>query len=755
MATVSYPGVYIEEVPSGVRTITGVSTSVTAFVGYTRRGATNTAIKVFSFGEFEREFGGLHLDSDLSYAVYQFFQNGGTEACIVRVAAGAQQAGITLASDISGASPVLAVQALSEGAWGNCLRLDVAYDTTNPASLFNLTVTEYQEVNGRLRAGRSETHRNLGMNSFLADYAVGVVKANSSLIRLERLCDPHLLDSVFGWSLSGDLSGFDFATLDDDHRRLALTINGEGPCEFDLFDAGGSITDLADLAVRLENRVRTLTGAPAVFHDFTCVVDGGNCLLASSGVPGERSEVHFSDARSRNAARLLSLGILNGGREQSAAATLRPVQTGTVSTLDLSSLDFTALPNELSDMATLSVGGTAQPGITVPLWTAATKPTTAQALRTRLQEALRGVARAELNGATVSLADNRLRIVANGTDPNVHVQLTSPQLGFADATVNTAQYALGVGRTFAAQSSPVPGTDGLPPLVADLRGSRTDKTGLYALEDTDLFNILVLPNVADVALLTDALDYCEERRAFLLIDIPETIDTLPEAIDWLEANASLRHKNAAAYFPRIEAADPLQGSRLRPFATSGAVAGLYARTDSERGVWKSPAGIDAVLRGVTKLAYTLSDQENGIVNPLGLNAIRSFPVQGSVVWGARTLQGADVLASEWKYIPVRRLTLYIEESLYRGTQWVVFEPNDEPLWAQIRLNVGAFMMGLFRRGAFQGTTPDKAFFVKCDGETTTQADRNLGIVHIDVGFAPLKPAEFVVIRIQQMAGDLG
>ena len=134
--------------------------------------------------------------------------------------------------------------------------------------------------------------------------------------------------------------------------------------------------------------------------------------------------------------------------------------------------------------------------------------------------------------------------------------------------------------------------------------------------------------------------------------------------------------------------------------------------------------------------------------------IRSFPVYGIVSWGARTLEGADVLASEWKYVPVRRTALYLEESLFRGLKWVVFEPNDEPLWAQIRLNVGAFMQNLFRQSAFQGRTAREAYFVKCDSETTTQADIDLGIVNILVGFAPLKPAEFVVLRIQQLAGQI-
>jgi phage tail sheath protein FI len=184
------------------------------------------------------------------------------------------------------------------------------------------------------------------------------------------------------------------------------------------------------------------------------------------------------------------------------------------------------------------------------------------------------------------------------------------------------------------------------------------------------------------------------------------------------------------------------------------VAGIYARTDAARGVWKAPAGTEARLTGVQKLDVPLTDPENGALNLLGINCLRTFPVYGPVVWGDRTLEGADALASEWKYVPVRRFALFLEESLYRGTKWVVFEPNDEPLWAQIRLNVGAFMQNLFRQGAFQGQTPREAYFVKCDKETTTQTDINLGIVNILVGFAPLKPAEFVIIKIQQIAGQI-
>jgi len=201
-------------------------------------------------------------------------------------------------------------------------------------------------------------------------------------------------------------------------------------------------------------------------------------------------------------------------------------------------------------------------------------------------------------------------------------------------------------------------------------------------------------------------------------------------------------------------ADPLKNGKLGLYPPSGTIAGLYARTDASRGVWKAPAGTEASLVGAQGVEKVLTDLQNGTLNQKGVNCIRVFPATGVVSWGARTLRGDDGLSDEYKYIPIRRLALYIEESLYRGTQWVVFEPNDEPLWAQIRLNIGSFMQSLFRQGAFQGKSPQEAYFVKCDKETTTQDDINRGIVNIIVGFAPLKPAEFVVIMIQQIAGQI-
>jgi phage tail sheath protein FI len=380
-----------------------------------------------------------------------------------------------------------------------------------------------------------------------------------------------------------------------------------------------------------------------------------------------------------------------------------------------------------------------------------------------LAAALAARPEAELSGARVSLIANRLQVEAGSANPNAFLVFANGGGTTADiirlsaaggAVANVAAYNLGLGLTSEAQDNAVPGNDGSLPGAGDLIGHRADKTGIFALEEVDLFNILCVPNVSDNSVLAAALAYCDERRAFMIIDMDSTVDSLDKAKQWLTTNADLRDNNSATYFPRLMAADPLQNFRLRAFAPSGALAGLYARTDADRGVWKAPAGTDAVLRGIQGLTYKLTDPENGVLNQLGLNCLRVFPVYGNIAWGARTLKGSDVQVSEWKYIPVRRFALFLEESLFRGTKWVVFEPNDEPLWAQIRLNLGAFMQSLFRQGAFQGTSPRDAYFVKCDKETTTQTDINNGIVNIVVGFAPLKPAEFVILKIQQIAGQI-
>jgi phage tail sheath protein FI len=307
------------------------------------------------------------------------------------------------------------------------------------------------------------------------------------------------------------------------------------------------------------------------------------------------------------------------------------------------------------------------------------------------------------------------------------------------------------------------GNDGDALTAADMIGDANGKRGLHALLMTDIFNVLVIPpdtrdGTIDPAVWEKAAEFCAERRAFLLVDPPAEWDdrlgaAVQTVIDAQRASPVIppaHASHAALFFPRYRRRDPLNGGQLTVFTPSGMIAGIMARTDATRGVWKAASGLEATLSGADGLTVKLTDAENGLLNPIAVNCLRSFPGAGYVVWGARTLRGADQFADAYKYIPVRRLALFIEESLVRGTKWVVFSPNEEPLWAQIRLNVGAFMQQLFRQGAFQGTTPRDAYFVKCDAETTTQDDIDRRTVNIVVGFAPLKPAEFVIIRLQQI-----
>ncbi|MDH4606951.1 phage tail sheath C-terminal domain-containing protein [Pseudomonas sp. BN102] len=627
MVQVSYPGVYIVEKASGVRTITGVATSIAAFVGYTRKGVPDKAVAITSFADFERSYGGLDRDSPLSYGVRQFFLNGGTQALIVRVAVGHGTSAWVLENGAG--DPALEANAASPGTWGNGLRLSVQHTgVRNPDSDFNLVVSQLQADGTTLVP--VETHRNLNLDSNSAQYAVSVINNASALIRVVRSGG---LTFDAGRAVSGEISSF---PLDPADTTIGGTLDGTTPFLLNL--QGGPWNNIGDLVTSTNDAIVD-AGLAAQLQALETGADGetGNDHLTLEAlVPGESSSVTIAAGAFGGLSATIHLGLVNQGREFTAAAEHRPALVGNL----------------------------------------------------------------------------------------------------APAT---------------------PGVDGTPGDGTAVVGNELAKTGIHALLDVDLFNILAIPETFTMNALEQAFvipaatALCETRRAFYIVDAP--IDSTLATIGAWAGTAS-KSRNAATYFPAVRIVDPLDGLRPRAMAPSGTLAGVYARTDATRGVWKAPAGTDAVLNGVLDLALPVNDLENGQINPLGVNVLRSFPAYGRVSWGARTMKGADAQADEYKYIPIRRLALFIEESLYRGTQWVVFEPNDEPLWAQIRLNIGVFMNGLFRQGAFQGKTQQEAFFVKCDKETTTQADRNLGIVNIQVGFAPLKPAEFVVLTIQQIAGDL-
>lgn len=761
-STLSYPGVYIEEIPSGVRTVVGVATSVTAFVGYTAKGPLDKAVRIFNYGDYEREFGGLHRDSDVSYAVQQFFMNGGADAYVVRVAAGAAAASV----DLQDANDALAltVTANSAGIWGNALRVSVDYDTTNPFSTFNLTVVRVNPATGA--EVEREEFRNLSMNSRSPDYVVGTVNGASRLVRVDRPALGLADATDRGYSLgSGDMTG---VAPDATHSTITGFLNGSEPF---------TITMLAPFSAGPANLVTQLTTAigNASLGDRLEAVrtkaDGsgtGNFIMLRSrnkatdpSTRAEFSSVVIVPAAANDASALLTLGAANGGREVEGAAGRRPMPGGTTGGDLVLSTTVTGTAVNVAVNDELPSGTVAlMPATAISAAVPATAP--GPALAAALQASINGIPAQPVapdiqvtwtgSGLRIRLPEDRYPhavISVSGGDAANFKLPTS-----AGPATNVQQYALGIAANIGAQDNAVAGADGTPPTPTEYLGSQADKTGIWALRDVDLFNLMCLPGAyrlqgAQVIVLQAAIQLCQEERAFLIIDAPS--DATRTTIEPWAASLT-RSSYCAVYFPWIQAADPLDRFRLRNMPPSGAIAGVFARTDTQRGVWKAPAGTEAVLNGTQGLSVVLTDMENGTLNPKGVNVLRSFPVYGRVVWGARTRGGADDNnAEEYKYVPVRRLALYLEETLFRNTQWVVFEPNDEPLWAQIRMNLGAFMNNLFRQGAFQGKTPRDAYLVKCDGETTTQYDIDRGVVNILVAFAPLKPAEFVVIKIQQKA----
>jgi hypothetical protein len=670
MPQVSYPGVYIQEVPSGVRTITSVGTSITAFVDFFREGPMNKAVEIFGLSDFERVFGGIDARSEASYQIAQFFLNGGSSALVVRAASSTStkplaSATVGVRGTVTTADPVLVTfTALSEGEWGNTLRVDIDQRTADPAKLFNLTVTRYASKEKTAAPLAQERFANVSLDATSSRDVVKVLAADSRLVKASVPAATTSVPVANG-TCSGDVSALTQAQRDALSGKRLRVQAGTGS----VFQAtlptwsANEVTTLFQLATRLEEAIRTAV----------------DTTTANEPTP--------------------------------------PVLTG----------------------ATVSVVGNAR----------------------LVVAAGRGDPKREVTETLV---------FSDATTPADPAATTLKLPGAAGGTENVQQYPLGstLGDAAAYDQGTV-GADGVPPSADALVGAVADANdrGIYALRKADLFNLLCLPRAAAIAgetngdtlmrqIVEKAIAFCEARRAFMLVDLPKTVNEVAEVKDWLDAHGNFRSRNSALFFPRLQMADPVNDYRLDSFAASGTLAGIFARTDSDRGVWKAPAGIEATLRGVDDLDYKLTDAENGVLNPLAINCVRRFPIYGLVSWGARTLDGADQTGSEWKYIPVRRLALMLEESLFRGTKWVVFEPNDELLWAKIRLNVGAYMMSLFRQGAFQNISgnPRDSFFVKCDAETTTQDDRNKGIVNIEVGFAPLKPAEFVVIKIQQMPGDL-
>jgi uncharacterized protein len=637
----TYPGVYVQELPSGAHSIAGVSTSITAFVGAAAMGPVDQPVRIFSLADFSRVFGAaIDADHPLAYAVGHFFANGGSQAIVVRVLAGdAATASVTLQNADGTPKNVLVLRAAGKGAWatrGPGGGVEVSVDraaTANPADLFSMTVTQWG-VNPRTNApaiAAQETYANLSMSPKHPRYALNLLAA-SNLVTA-ALASPAPTSTTKGTSVGAGAIAAPL-TLSGTSNTLRVSVDFGPAVDVVLFptDTAGSGTvskSAADIATEL-----TAALARAGLNATASQASGTFTITSTAG--GLNSSVAVTPAPANDITKALQLGLAWGGAEVSGSAAARPATT--------------ASPQGLTGG---SDGSSISPGDVVP---------------------------------------------ASGAG---------------------GMYALG------------------------------------SLPTVPRFNILCLPGLdaTDDVQLGNALAYCRQERAFLIVDSPPGgFAQIPPNLGSLPALG----EHGALYYPRLAQVEALTGgvSRTLDLPACGAVAGVFARTDTERGVWKAPAGIGAGIAGVSGLTTPVDDNASGLLNPHGVNALRTFPGAGIVVWGARTLKGDDTQSSEFKYVPVRRLTDYIATSLYLGTQFAVFEPNDPDLWSQLRLAVGSFMRGLFRQGAFQQSSKrDEAssFFVVCDETVNPQAEIDAGRVNVVVGFAPLKPAEFVVITITQIS----
>jgi len=804
MVSTSYPGVYVQEIPSGVRSIAGVSTSIAMFLGRTQAGQVNQPVQCLSYEDFVRAFGEDSSRSDTARAVKLFFGNGGTQCYAMRIARGAVASKVTLQSE--GKTSTLVVKAKSEGSFGDEIRVAVSYSANNPESTFNLQVFRWTKAsNGSRQKSQVETYTGLSMDPSHPRYVVDVLATASSLVDIQDLKITNL-GTAKGYSQSGfAVSAGDGASAvthtqwsaligkTSTTNRFRISVDGNAPVEVDLSSLDFSVAPLnntAGVLASLPGAIAAVINAklPAS-SSVTVTLETGPAGTGLAGKDNEKThllrissangDVRITPASTNDLAAKLMLGT--GGLEVSRYAAARPAPNGYVLNLtdaaafaklaqaafngiriDGTVIDLSAAPYKL---ATTGVA------VSAPCMYQDAGATNQNDGRGGLREKLAILASAinakraadssfsyaaEVWGdrlAIIPLAeiDNQLpkvELLTMGTPPTV----ASAVLKASDN--NVRYYSLGNG-ALGYQTGALPGGEGTAP-----KGDDYEAAYQVIDREVDLFNLMVLPKDVDHAdadrraLWGPASSFCQKRRAFLIMDPPDAWTTSQKATDASVGVNSLRlglvKDHSAVFYPNLKINENGKEVLVGP---SGAIAGLMARIDGTRGVWKAPAGTEADLRSVVGVQYKFSDGENGVMNPRGVNTLRVFP-NGLVNWGARTLDGDDDFGSEYKYIPIRRLALYMEESLYRGLKWAVFEPNDEPLWSQIRLNVGAFMHTLFKQGAFQGATPKEAYFVKCDASTTTQSDRNLGLVNVVVGFAPLKPAEFIVLYLQQIAGQI-
>lgn len=637
MPTYLHPGVYVEEIPSGSRPIEGVGTSTAAFVGYTTKGPVAEPTLLFKWSDYEEQFGGIRdlgksaTGDPMGFAVYSFFQNGGTAAYIVRaITEGSADTAEGFLVNPDDATRIIRFTAANPGEWGNGLRIRFEAKADAPG-FYTLRVgvmdgTEFKE--------RERFNDLTVADDGAPDFIESKVNDASTLINVEM---QEVSQYLLGVSISQDLAAVaDFSVL----NGLTMTVTVDGAARTVTFaaDEFDATSTLADVAGSIQTLVRGAVVANPAVRDFTCAADGDRLVLTSGSRLATSSVVVTGPGDATDASTVLLLGLANDGTERTGQQSLDAMLSGIAGQVSLA-------------------GGT------------------------------------------------------NGSEPD--------------------------------------------------KDAYDDIFALF--EKVRDISILCLPGqtwntTAEQAIIDAAVAHAEKMKSrMVIIDPPEGVELKTEkGVNDLGFKPKTY---SVVYYPWVKVANPFYNAERNPgvpstllVAPSGFAAGMWAKIDGRRGVWKAPAGVETSLLGVAGLQYQVEDGEQDSLNPLGINCLRRMPGFGPVIWGTRTL--ATKADPEWRYVPIRRTAIMIEQSIYNGIQWAVFEPNNHNLWASLRANIGSFMDGLFRAGAFQGEKASDAYFVRCGlGDTMTQGDIDRGQVIVIVGFAPLKPAEFVIVRIQQKVAE--
>jgi phage tail sheath protein FI len=767
-----HPGVYLQEVPSGVQPIEGVSTSTAAFVGKAQMGSLSTAVLVTSMAEFSTQYGSFLTDGSgfLAHSVLQFFQNGGKRAYIARIAgSGAAQASITIADrKTQNSAAALTISAKNEGTWGNLLDIVITDGASDPDNLFNIAVYQNRSnLNPPQPSLLLETLQDLSMDPSAANFvdnatiaakyigttrnAANATTATVGASRSGKLAVGNGADVLLLGTANGGTEAAGTATTAGtsqsgsnpsinppaDHRRFSINLDGDGARDIMI---PGDANSGAAVAAAIQAAVQALSANNAVhqpaYTSFTATFQtpGGGAqpfYLLSSGTKGTTSTVVVTNSTAtpiKLAAGPAAFNInINGDGPQQVVIN-GPQADGNAIAAAITTAVHALLPHRASN-------ANAYQNFTCTYDTSAGANNPSLVLTS-------GVAGVSSSVSVTNGANNNIATLLRLGLTNGGREITgSSVLRPADSQTPT-EFHMGIGVVTGNVVAVVPGADGATPLDQDYLN------GLTLLDVVRDVNIVAIPGIGSQNVVAQGTNYCTQRGdCFFVGDMALSDDTKEEAIAFVNG-LTVKSSYGAVYYPWLQISDPAGLSATPvPVPPSGFVIGLYARTDGNRGVWKAPAGTAANVGGALGLVADTTDAAQDVLNPIGVNVIRSFPASGIVIWGARTL--ATRSDPEYRYVPVRRTAIFLEQSIYNGIQWAVFEPNDETLWASLRLNVSAFMMQQFRAGAFQGATATDAFFVKVDATTTTQADIDAGVVNILVGFAPLKPAEFVVLMLTQ------